>query len=131
MKLEDRQGIALASGFILNANALLDARGSNDTLDEFKEIINGGANPHGLISFIEEDKGLYLYTGSGYVNLRQLFKGASLSQSGEAGLVPPPSAGDHTKFLRADGTWSTISSSAISGGLSIDPSWGSESTDIP
>ena len=36
--------------------------------------------------------------------------GASESEAGQAGYVPAPQAGDHTKFLRGDGTWVDISS---------------------
>lgn len=131
MSLNDRQGIPLASGFILNAADLLDARGSNETLDEFKEIVQGGANPAGLTSFVKSDKGFYLYTGSEYVNLRALMHGSSASSSGSAGLVPAPTAGNTNRFLRADGTWTEISSDVISGGVGIDANWGEESTDIP
>lgn len=35
------------------------------------------------------------------------FKGATASASGEAGLVPAPTAGNQAKYLRADGTWQT------------------------
>ena len=35
--------------------------------------------------------------------------GASADAAGAAGLVPVPKAGDHTKFLRGDGAWVTIS----------------------
>ncbi len=34
------------------------------------------------------------------------FTGAGLSTAGLSGLVPAPSAGDVSKFLRADGQWS-------------------------
>ena len=34
MNLDQRQGIALASGFILNAKSLLDMRECNDTIQE-------------------------------------------------------------------------------------------------
>ena len=33
--------------------------------------------------------------------------GATSSAAGKSGLVPAPSAGDITKFLRGDGTWGT------------------------
>lgn len=36
--------------------------------------------------------------------------GASETEAGQAGYVPAPQAGDHTKFLRGDGTWVDISS---------------------
>ena len=34
--------------------------------------------------------------------------GATADAAGEAGLVPAPQAGDQDKFLKGDGTWSTI-----------------------
>lgn len=37
------------------------------------------------------------------------FKGATASANGESGLVPAPSAGDNSKYLRADGTWQPVS----------------------
>ena len=85
MNLDQRQGIALASGFILNAKSLLDMRECNDTIQELQTILDGGANPEGLTSFIKEDKGFYLYTGSELVNLRALVKGATDSENGAAG----------------------------------------------
>lgn len=36
--------------------------------------------------------------------------GATASVAGTHGLVPAPSAGDNTKFLRGDGTWQTVQS---------------------
>ena len=48
MDLDQRQGIALASGFILNAKSLLDMRECNDTIQELQTILDGGANPEGL-----------------------------------------------------------------------------------
>lgn len=108
MNLDQRQGIALASGFILNAKSLLDMRECNDTIQELQTILDGGANPEGLTSFIKEDEGFYLYTGSKLVNLRALVKGATDSENGAAGLVPAPMTTDSGKFLNADGTWKAI-----------------------
>lgn len=34
--------------------------------------------------------------------------GATTSTAGKAGIVPAPSAGDNTKFLRGDGTWQAV-----------------------
>lgn len=42
-----------------------------------------------------------------------VFSGATGSASGSAGLVKAPAKGDHTKFLRGDGTWSTVTAAAI------------------
>lgn len=36
------------------------------------------------------------------------FTGATSSAAGSKGYVPAPSAGDQTKFLRADGTWGNV-----------------------
>lgn len=36
------------------------------------------------------------------------FTGASASTDGVKGLVPAPSQGDESKFLKADGTWETV-----------------------
>ena len=38
------------------------------------------------------------------------FTGATSIAGGMSGLVPAPSAGDESKFLRGDGTWATVSS---------------------
>lgn len=40
--------------------------------------------------------------------------GATEGADGAKGLVPAPSAGDETKFLRGDGTWQTVSSDTVS-----------------
>lgn len=37
-----------------------------------------------------------------------IMRGATADSSGEAGLVPAPQAGDQTKFLKGNGTWSVI-----------------------
>ncbi len=37
------------------------------------------------------------------------FVGATSSVAGSAGLVPAPAIGDDTKYLKGDGTWSTVS----------------------
>ena len=58
------------------------------------------------------------------------FTGASATQAGDTGLVPAPSAGDQSKFLRGDGTWATVSTSGgdylpltggtLTGNLTVD-----------
>ena len=47
---------------------------------------------------------------NGHVPLSQLssMSGASASESGAAGMVPQPTAGDNNKFLRGDGQWEDI-----------------------
>lgn len=49
--------------------------------------------------------------GLGNVNAPRkgnLMTGASLTSSGSSGLVPAPSAGAESAFLRGDGTWATL-----------------------
>ncbi len=43
------------------------------------------------------------------------FGGATASGAGSKGLVPKPAAGDNTKFLKGDGTWSTPSHVIMTG----------------
>lgn len=45
------------------------------------------------------------------------FEAATQSANGTAGFVPAPLAGDNTKFLKGDGTWSGTSSLADLGGV--------------
>lgn len=70
------------------------------------------------------------------------FTGATSGDAGASGLVPAPAAGDNTKYLKGDGTWSTVSTSgSYSGGnginidanneISIDTSVVAEVSDIP
>lgn len=40
------------------------------------------------------------------------FLGASSTQSGSSGLVPPPNMGEQHKVLKGDGTWGIVSISA-------------------
>ena len=42
-----------------------------------------------------------------FVLTNQDFSGATAQAAGAKGMVPAPSAGDNTKFLRGDGTWQT------------------------
>lgn len=64
-----------------------------------------------------------LDTGTSY----DVFTGATSNTGGLSGLVPAPQAGDESKFLRGDGTWSgelilpTVSSS-VNGGFWLDVS---------
>ena len=54
----------------------------------------------------------YRWGGTTYVkisNPTDVFTGATASTAGTAGLVPAPAAGDEAKFLKADGTWATVS----------------------
>lgn len=43
----------------------------------------------------------------------EVFSGATLSESGEKGLVPVPTKDDVNKYLKADGTWAILSDSDV------------------
>ena len=51
--------------------------------------------------------------------------GADSSTAGSAGVVPTPSAGDDTKYLRGDGTWATVSA-----GPTVVQTTGQSTTDV-
>ena len=48
---------------------------------------------------------LYKWSGNSYVRFNPDVTGATSSAAGRAGLVPAPSAGDETKYLKGNGTW--------------------------
>ena len=45
--------------------------------------------------------------------LKEPMAGATASDAGASGMVPAPSAGDGTKFLRGDGKWASFSETAF------------------
>ena len=47
-----------------------------------------------------------------FVLTNQDFSGATAQAAGAKGMVPAPSAGDNTKFLRGDGTWQSAGGAA-------------------
>ena len=52
MSFADKKGISVASGFKLQAEALLDARGQVDTLQDRDELVTIHAVTDGLIVFV-------------------------------------------------------------------------------
>lgn len=53
------------------------------------------------------------------------FVGATSAAPGSKGLVPQPQAGDDTKFLKGDGTWTTVSA-----GPTVVQTTGQSTTDV-
>lgn len=64
MSFADKKGIVVASGFKLQAEALLDARQSVDTIAERDELVTLHAAPAGLMVYVKENKTTYTYTGT-------------------------------------------------------------------
>lgn len=77
----------------------------------------GAVSPEDLQAegYITGISGADVLDALGYTPVNQAdlgdFAGASATQAGDVGLVPAPSAGDQSKFLRGDGTWATVSTS--------------------
>lgn len=66
MSFAEKKGITVASGFKLQAAALLDARGQVDTLAERDELVTLHAVTAGLHVFVKENTTEYIYNGTGW-----------------------------------------------------------------
>lgn len=64
MSFADKKGIAVASGFKLQAQALLDPRGQVDTLAERDELVTLNAATEGLHVYVKENHTQYIYNGT-------------------------------------------------------------------
>ena len=69
MSFADKKGIAVASGFKLQAEALLDARQVAETITERDELVTIHAATAGLTVFVKENNTLYVYNGTGWDEL--------------------------------------------------------------
>ncbi len=99
----DKKGIAVASGFKLQAEALLDARGQVDTIEERDALVTLHAATAGLQVYVKANKTMYVYNGSGW---DELSKGAAYTHPTGAGNKHIPAGGSAGQILRwsADGT---------------------------
>lgn len=73
MAFADKKGITVTAGFKLQAEAMLDLRGSVDTLTERDELVTLNAAPAGLRVWVKENQTLYVYNGTTW---DQMTKGA-------------------------------------------------------
>ena len=71
MSFADKKGIVVASGFKLQAEALLDARQQVDTIAERDELVTINAATPGLRVYVKETKRNYVYNGTGWDTLAQ------------------------------------------------------------
>lgn len=69
MSFADKKGITVASGFKLQAEALLDARGQVETIAERDELVTLHAVTAGLQVYVKANKTLYVYNGTGWDDL--------------------------------------------------------------
>lgn len=99
----DKKGITVASGFKLQAGALLDARGQVETIAERDELVTLNAVTAGLQVYVKANKTMYIYNGTGW---DEVSKGAAYSHPTGAGNKHIPAGGASGQILRwsADGT---------------------------
>lgn len=82
-------------------------RNLNSFAIKFSEKIDGLFAKKAEVPSVPEDA---KFTDTTY----EIMGAATESGAGTSGLVPAPSAGSQTKFLRGDGTWQTMESTAYS-----------------
>lgn len=133
-------GATTATGALTNLGGVPTSRMINGhalTADiELTATDVGAVSPEDLLAegYITGISGADVIDALGYTPVNQAylgdFTGASATQAGDNGLVPAPSAGDQSKFLRGDGTWATVSTSGgdylpltggtLTGNLTVD-----------
>lgn len=69
MSFADKKGITVASGFKLQAAALIDAREQVDTIAERDELVTINAVTEGLKVYVKETKTLYVWNGEDWDEL--------------------------------------------------------------
>lgn len=69
MSFADKKGITVASGFKLQAGALLDAREQVDTIQERNELVSLNAVTEGLKVYVKETQTLYVWNGTDWDEL--------------------------------------------------------------
>lgn len=97
MSFADKKGIAVASGFKLQAEALLDARQVVETITERDELVTIHAATAGLTVFVKENNTLYVYNGTGW---DELSKGTAYTHPTGAGYEHIPAGGSAGQILK-------------------------------
>ena len=97
MSFADKKGIAVASGFKLQAEALLDARQVVETITERDELVTIHAATAGLTVFVKENNTLYVYNGTGW---DELSKGTAYTHPTGAGYEHIPAGGSVGQILK-------------------------------
>ncbi|MDO4285161.1 MAG: hypothetical protein Q4C60_07465, partial [Eubacteriales bacterium] len=103
MGFTDKKGITVASGFKLQAGALLDARCQMDTIADRDQLVTLNAVTEGLVVYVKETKTTYVYNGTGWDTLA---KGSGYTHPTTPGNKHIPAGGSEGKILgwSADGT---------------------------
>lgn len=114
MSFADKKGITVASGFKLQAEALLDAREQVNSLAERDELVSIHAVTEGLKVYVKETKTLYVWNGESWDDLA---KGAGYTHPTTPGYKHIPAGGTKGQILKnkADGEaeWGKLSASDV------------------
>lgn len=97
MSFADKKGITVASGFKLQAGALLDAREQVDTIADRDELVRINAVTEGLKVYVKETKTLYVYNGTGW---DELSKGQGYVHPDAPGYKHIPTGGKVGQILK-------------------------------
>lgn len=102
MSFSEKKGIAVASGFKLQAETLLDVRESVDTVAERNSLVEEHAAAPGLKVYVKETKTLYVYNGESW---DELAKGQGYTHPTAPGYKHIPAGGASGQILgwKADG----------------------------
>lgn len=115
MSFADKKGIAVASGFKLQAQAPIDARFVVDTIADRDELVTINAAYEGLNVYVTATKKEYQYNGSGWV---EKTTGASYVHPTTAGNKHVPAGGASGQVLKwkADGEaqWAALGAADVS-----------------
>ena len=117
MSFADKKGIVVASGFKLQAEALLDARQQVDTIVDRDELVTINAATPGLRVYVKAEKKSYIYNGESW---DELTVGVGYTHPTGDGYhhVPATGTSNNGKFLGAGSTpgsesWKQITKSDI------------------
>ena len=102
MSFADKKGISVASGFKLQAQALLDAREVVDNIADRNELVTLNAATEGLKVYVKDTKTLYVYNGTGW---DELSKGSGYTHPTSPGYKHLPAGGSAGQIIKwkADG----------------------------
>ena len=119
MSFTDKKGIVVASGFKLQAEAMIDARQSLDTIEDRDELVDLNAAVPGLRVYVKETKKSYVYNGTDW---DELTIGAGYTHPTGDGFhhVPATGTNNNGKFLKAGSTAESESWENIEKGDIVD-----------
>ena len=114
MAFEDKKGIVVASGFKLQAEALLDARGCVDTIAERDELVKIHAVTEGLDVYVKETQTKYTWNGESW---DEVSKGQGYVHPDSPGYKHIPAGGTVGQVLKnkaaGEAEWGTLTAADV------------------